>query len=84
MNIYKVWRDEPIYYDEWDAIIVAAPDVITAVRINPRGIIYTTDDQFKNWSDSWCHDKNNLLVQLIGQADPSIKMGVILTAYNAG
>jgi len=83
MNLYLVSRDEPIGYDEFDSMLVAAESEDDARSIHPYGLEYSGD--FWNASN-WVHRESveGLNVEKIGVADEGIKRKVIIASFNAG
>ena len=81
MNLYLIYRNEAIDYDEYDSAIVAAESPEDAITIHPDGreaSVPRADDR------NWAYNINNIKVTLIGQATPETKRGVILASFNAG
>lgn len=70
MNIYRIYRTDRIYYDEYDAIIVYAKDKAEGLSIGPEESTWT--------------DKSNLEVEYLGSNTLVKNKGYILGSYNAG
>jgi hypothetical protein len=82
MNLYLLSQYEERGYDTFDSCIVAALNEDNARMTHPDGI--------DNWggtycSRSWCRSPDDVVVELIGIADPSIDTPrIILSSFNAG
>ncbi len=78
MNIYKVWRDEPVGWDEYDAKVVIAKDEQDAIKVSMKGS-YGDQNEIHVWWDN----KENLIVQKYGKSLVNNRQ-VILESFNAG
>jgi hypothetical protein len=89
MNLYKLERTDSLGYDEYDSMIVAAPNEQEARIMHPDGDHWVDGEwKFKDrdgdyrWSTSdWCNP-NDLKVECIGTTHLTI--GVVLASFNAG
>ena len=77
MNLYLLTRPEGADYDEFDAIIVSAPDEATARRIHPLNKPF--GDHFSCWTPT----PETLEVTLLGTALTN-ESKLILGSFNAG
>ena len=93
MNLYKIWHDERVGYDEFDSAIVAAHSETEARLIHPQmawGDEFTNETNIAFWKDeqegygSWIKDPLLVNVEKIGTASDNIKVGVVLASFNAG
>ena len=99
MNLYYVSQSKNSDYDTFDSMVVCAPDEDTARRIHPSFYLYRynkerVDDLFLKpscdtfgWAEAqtWVENINEVDVELIGKALPSMKeVCVILSSFNAG
>ena len=85
MNIYKVSQTSNNDYDTFDSMIVIAESEEDARWMHPdKG---SWDDFFcdpLDWLiDNWCWPEE-CTVELIGEALPGMKPGVVLASFNAG
>lgn len=87
------------YYNQssfYDSAIVCAENEYQAKRIHPCNI-YTWDDSNESWIERdeqvniesmairfWVKHIKKIKVEYIGEADISVKEGVVLASYNAG
>lgn len=79
MNLYLLTQDENTGYDTYDSCIVCAETVEQAKQINP-----IRDDAWTDSYPEWATSPDRVKATLIGEADDSIKRGVVLASYNAG
>lgn len=98
MNLYKVSRTDSVRYEEFDSIVVQAPDEQSARRIHPKheeeGIYWDLgqgcwkekiDSESRKYNDMfWTSDLNSLNIELIGKANPSLDKTVIHSSFQAG
>lgn len=88
MNLYKLTQDTCTGFDTYSAIIVAARNPERAAMINPKGLIYDSDDcDADDWNHhyAWAISHDQVKVKRIGEAVMSIDENtVILTSFNAG
>ncbi len=82
MNIYRVtcskWS-----YDDYDGMVVAAPDEDTARKMDPTWQLDTcpTSSEDDDWG-AWPVSRSELIITLIGEGPGPQR--VILASYNAG
>lgn len=85
MNLYKISQNSNIDYDTYDSAIVCAPDEATAKSIHPNRRDEVPEHKtVPELFDTWCDTQNQVTIELIGTADPSIPQGVVLASFNAG
>ena len=73
MNLYLLERQDDIWYDEFDSIVVAAPSEAAARAIRPRG----------GWCpDKACEDGEILSCKLLGTCD--LPEGIVHTSFVNG
>jgi len=97
MNIYKIWQTDVTGYDVYDSAVVVAEDAAAAVRISPDGRSFWCDElnsfcwldfdgtkhkEGTNWN--WTLDIRKVSWQLIGEAKPGTRPGVVCASFNAG
>ncbi len=82
MNLYKISQTQNNDYDTYDSAIVCAESADQARLIGPCGQVWT--ENRKRWDWCWCKHPDQVTVELIGVADPSIAPGVVLASFNAG
>ena len=93
-------RRDVVGYDEYDSVIVAAENEADARLIHPSefvthyrdgkwygthstsGTEYETENNYGSWV--LLSEVLKLNVQYLGEADESIKKGIILASFNAG
>jgi hypothetical protein len=78
VNLYKLFQTVNNNWDTYDSVIVAAESKEDAVKIHPDG--YTS---IVSWLQDWA-DPADIKCELIGQAAPHIKPGVVLASFRAG
>lgn len=83
-HLYLISQTENNDYDTYDAAVVCAPDLTTAINMNPRTGLPMTEDDWKNPYTGWCTSADKVAVVCIGEADPGITQGVVLASFNAG
>lgn len=93
MNLYLVSQDDNSGYDTFDSIIVAAESEEQARRTYPNNT-RVWDEEKECWlctydltrdrSDTWSNYLSSIDVELIGEAKPGTKAGLILASFNAG
>lgn len=82
MNIYKVERpDDGWGYDEYDSFVVIANDESEARNTHPSGGGVDTDTFSRG---NWPVKLADLVVTLIGVANPEVNPGVVVASFNAG
>lgn len=81
MKLYLLTRkDYKIDYDSYDSVVVCAENEDEAKKIHPSG-----NPSYGSYQDfSWEKDLSKIIVTYIGEAEESLKPGVILASYNAG
>jgi hypothetical protein len=90
MRLFKLTRTDKWGYDDYDEIVVAAPDEASARRISPNDHHVWSDEQ-NCWLsndepvtyNSWCERIDTLRVKELGTAN-SLEPGLILASFNAG
>ena len=81
MKLYLLSQDENNGYDTYDSCVVAAENQKDARRIHPSGNVGTKWDTVFS---TWCKSPSSVKVELIGEAAPNVKAGVICSSFNAG
>lgn len=88
MNIYLVSASAHRDWDTYDSFVIAAKDEETARDTHPDGNPMDWNKQkspFGFGDSSWCDDRKDVTVELIGTASPNIKEGrVVCASFNAG
>ena len=81
MKLYLLSQNDNNDYDTWDAVVVCAESQEAARLIHPSGHA----KNITKWKDgSWANSPDTVDVQYLGEADPSIEAGVVLSSFNAG
>lgn len=79
-NLYLISQDENTDYDTFDEAVVCADSEHEARNIHPYGLNNPKWD-----TDAWCETPEDVKVKYLGIADPSIKVGSVVSAsFNAG
>jgi hypothetical protein len=90
LRLYKISQNVNNGWDTFDSAIVAAYNWRDARLIHPNKRIVNWPNPEEGDGDwivgntSWCDSPNQVKTDLIGQASPDIKRGVILASFNAG
>lgn len=79
MNLYLIYREGGVGYDEYDSAVVVAEDELDAKRIHPDGMNEVDDTPD---SGSW-RPFAEIKVKHIGVGSPFIPRGVICASFNA-
>ncbi len=82
MYIYKISQDINGGYDTYDSAVVVAISAIDAADIHPDDIEWNGLGSVGAWVTR--KNINKIKVELIGDAHPEQKRGVILASFNAG
>jgi hypothetical protein len=82
MRLYILRQRANTFYDTYDAVIVVAKDAADAVTIHPNKTL-TWDDEGRDQSGTWVR-QDQVYVECIGEAHPSLERGVLLASFNAG
>ncbi len=77
MKLWLVRRTDPIGYDEWDAVVVAAETQDDAQYIHPSPYLKVFSQHY-GWAKA-----ETLSVEYLGTTDRKIE-GVVLASFNAG
>lgn len=81
-QLYLLTRSEEVGIDEYGSAIVCAENGHDARRIHPDG---RKADAAGGWdSSTWAINVASVSATLIGVADPSVPVGVVLPSFNAG
>lgn len=82
MKLFLISQHENKDYDTYDSAVVCAPDEETARNMDPgSGKPYPFSKRaFSAWA--WSPDRVN--VRYIGDALPSVPVGVVCASFNAG
>lgn len=83
MNIYKVSQTGNNYYDTFDSMVVIAKTEEDARWIRPDMISWDKVSCVK-WAISEWYWPEECTVELLGEALPGMKPGVVLASFNAG
>ena len=84
MKIYLLTQNENTGYDTYDSCVVAAENEDEARKIHPHMNTDYSAWRVGYWLRIWCSDPKYVKVEYIGEADKSVKKGVILASFNAG
>jgi len=84
LKLFIISQDVNNGYDTYDSAVVCAPNEETARYIHPSGGTDCWGTNSRPPSSLWCNNPSQVQVKYIGEADPSIKQGVILASFNAG
>lgn len=79
LKIYKISQTENTGYDTYDSCIVCAESEKEAQNMHP-----SSDTEWGHTWTSWCSSPDKVTVEYIGEADPKIQKGIILSSFNAG
>lgn len=83
MNLYLIQRPNGANHDEYDSAVVVAASPKEARRIHPNGNETALPDGGSTHFSSWV-DPRNVIVELIGTANPHLKAGEVLcSSFNA-
>ena len=79
MKLFLLTQEQIAGYDTYDSCVVCAENEDKARLIRPCG----------KWGDptrfpSWATDPSEVNVKYIGDAESSIKEGVVMVSFNAG
>jgi hypothetical protein len=80
--LYHIWQTENGGYDTYDGAIVCAETPEKARWTHPSDYIKEWDGKSERY-DSWANI-DNVHVDLIGTADESVPLGIVLASFNAG
>ena len=94
MKLWLISQSQVDGYDTYDSAVVAAETEDGARRTDPGGY-HEWDDKDGCWrynygkkeaddSSCWARDISAVKVELIGDAAPDVKAGVIVASFNAG
>lgn len=80
MNVYHVYREDDVDYDEWDGAIIIAESEEKAREIANNGMKFTRYELNKppyqfDWSD-----KEKVKCEVVNQET----QGIVLSSFNAG
>lgn len=79
MRLWLISQTETTGYDVYDSAVVAAESADEAQRLHPG--------EYDDWDTtyaSWATKPENVKVELIGEAAPEVKEGVVCASFNAG
>lgn len=79
LNLYLITQNMVGGYDTFDSAIVAANSIDSAKTIHPSG----RAESWIGWSGDWCRTPKDVDATYIGEADSSIKFGLVLASFNA-
>lgn len=83
MNLYKISIPEELQnYDMYSDAVVCAESEEDAKTIHPNGNEFI--DVKSGGYTSWAFTKDQIIVQLVGIADPSVPRGVVCASFHAG
>ena len=80
MKLWLISQDANSGYDTFDALVVAAKTEGAARLLHPEGV----DADWDYTYTAWCRTPDQVEVELIGNAKPGTKEGIILASFNAG
>jgi len=75
--LYLLSQSQTRGYDTYDSCVVCAESEEAAKQINPDG----------EWNKSyraWCKTPEDVTIECLGVAKPSLQVGVIISSFNAG
>ena len=81
MNLYLLTQSQENGYDTYDSCVVCAENEDKARLIRPRG---DWGGSYSFSSRCWARTPDNVKVEFIGVASPSVEEGVVLASFNAG
>lgn len=79
MKLWLISQDENSGYDTFDSAVVAA-ETEDAARVT----MPSECEEFGKAYSAWCSAADKVKVELIGEATPETKPGVIVASFNAG
>ena len=79
MKLWLISQTETGGYDVFDSAVVAAETADIAQRIHPGEYVTPWDCDYPSWATK----PENVKVELIGEAAPDVKDGVICASFNA-
>ena len=77
--LYLISQNSTRGYDTYDSCVVCAESEEAARMINPDGEWTRTYRR-----SSWCSTPDQVTVQCLGSAKPSLELGIVLSSFNAG
>lgn len=81
MKLWLISQTENTGYDTYDSAVVAAATAEEASKMYPSG----DNNMFGDPWSAWCDKPEDVTVEYLGEAGPSIKEPVvILASFNAG
>jgi hypothetical protein len=82
MKLFLISQVDEKYCYAYDSAVVCAPDEDAARLMDPGG----KDGEPANFGKiySWCSSADKVVVQLIGEAAPSLPLGVVCASFNGG
>lgn len=75
-KLYRITQDDVSGYDTYDSAVVCATNEEDARNTYPG--------QMENDGNDWTLDPSKVDVTYLGEADNSLKTGVICASFNAG
>lgn len=79
MKLFLIYQEYNVSYDVFENAVVVAKDEEDAKLIHPGNY----NMSIKDWKTNWCPGPEYVKVQYLGEADSSVKRGVICAAFNA-
>jgi len=83
MKLFLVSRTDEHDYDEFDSFVIACETEDEAKTADPfNGEPFNWGG---HWSitDHWCDSIDKVMVQYLGEADNSVKQGIVCSSFNA-
>jgi hypothetical protein len=83
MKLFLLSQDARYGYDTYDSCIVCAESAEEAVYMTPDGIPFEQEGNYTR-SKHWGYTIEDIECKEIGEADPSLRKGVILASFHGG
>ena len=84
MNLYLISQKANDDFNTFDSAVVCCENAEIARDLHPADSIVDWGSEFVRGSASWASNREDVTVQLLGVADPSIREGVVCASFNAG
>lgn len=78
MKLWRISQTQNVGYDTYDSAVVAAELEGDARKINPDG------NEWGRPYGAWAASPEQVKVELLGDAVPGTKAGIILASFHAG
>lgn len=87
MKLWRVIRTDTVGWDEYEGFVCAAPNVETALRMDPASAYDKAPQELResrpSLMDYWPRDRV-VIARCIGESDEYTSPALILASFNAG